>query len=149
MTRVVEIRSYRLKPGTQDEYDRLFREAALPLLQRAGVDVVRAGRSLDDPNGYHLIRSFADLGDRERREAAFYGSDAWRKGPREAVLACIEAYVDAVIELDDAAVDALRAPLGASSAVRMHALMPAPQRVQRGAPAGFDADPAPDEERGG
>ena len=108
MTRVVEIRSYRLKPGTQDEYDRLFREKALPLLEAAGVDVVRAGRSIDDPNSYHLIRSFADPEDRERREAAFYGSDAWRKGPREAVLACIDTYVDAVIELDDAAVDALR-----------------------------------------
>jgi hypothetical protein len=108
MTRVVEIRSYRLKPGTQEEYDLLFREEALPLLEAAGVDVVRAGRSLDDPNGYHLIRSFADLDDRERREAAFYGSDAWRRGPREAVLACIDTYVDTVIELDDAAVDALR-----------------------------------------
>src|SRR4030095_603377 len=63
MTRVVEIRSYRLKPDTQDEYDRLFREEALPLLQRAGVDVVRAGRLLDDPDGYHLIPSLADRGD--------------------------------------------------------------------------------------
>jgi hypothetical protein len=109
VTRVVEIRSYRLKPGTQDEYDRLFREEALPLLQRAGVDVVRAGRSIDDPTGYHLIRSFADLGDRERSETAFYASAAWRKGPREAVLACIKTYVDAVIELDDDAVEGLRA----------------------------------------
>jgi NIPSNAP len=108
MTRVVEIRSYRLKSGTRDEYARLFRDEALPLLEAAGVDVVRAGPSLDDPNGYHLIRSFADLADRERREAAFYGSAAWRQGPREAVLACIDTYVDAVIELDDAAVDALR-----------------------------------------
>ena len=99
---------YRLKPGTRDEYDRLFREEALPLLSAADVDVVRAGPSIDDPNGYHLIRSFADLNDRERREAAFYGSDAWRHGPREAVLACIETYIDAVFELDDAAVDALR-----------------------------------------
>ena len=109
MTRVVEIRSYRLKPGTQDEYDQLFREEALPLLRTAGVDVVRAGRSLDDPNGYHLVRSFADLGDRERQESSFYGSDTWRLGPREAVLACIDTYVDTVIELDEAAVDALRA----------------------------------------
>jgi NIPSNAP len=108
MTRVVEIRSYRLKPGTQDEYDRLFREEALALLEAAGVDVVRAGRSIDDPNGYHLIRAFKDLDDRQRLEAAFYGSDGWRQGPREAVLACIDTYVDAVIELDDAAVDALR-----------------------------------------
>jgi hypothetical protein len=108
VTRVVEIRSYRLKAGTQDEYDRLFREEALPLLRAFDADVVRAGRSLDDPNGYLLIRAFADAADRERSEAAFYGSDAWRHGPREAILACIETYVDAVIVLDEAGVDALR-----------------------------------------
>ena len=80
-TRVVEIRTYRLLPGTRNEYDRLFREEALPLLRRFEVDVVAAGPSLDDPNGYFLIRSFADLADREQREEQFYSSPEWREGP--------------------------------------------------------------------
>jgi hypothetical protein len=90
---------------------------------------LRAGRSVDDPNGDHLIRSFADLDDRGRREAAFYGSDDWRRGPREGVLACIETYVDTVIELDGAAVTPCAPDRGAyarpSIAIRAPVIAPA------------------------
>ena len=107
-TRVVEIRTYRLLPGTRDEYDRLFREEALPLLRRFEVDVVGAGPSIDEPNGYFLIRTFADLADREQREEGFYSSPEWREGPREAVIEKIEVYTDAVLELDEATIEGLR-----------------------------------------
>jgi hypothetical protein len=110
-TRVVEIRTYRLLPGTRDEYDRLFREAALPLLRRFDVDVVAAGPSIDDPNGYFLIRSFADLAHRERSEDRFYSSPEWRQGPRAAVIEKIEVYTDAVLELDEATIEGLRRSL--------------------------------------
>jgi hypothetical protein len=110
-TRVVEIRTYRLLPGTRDEYDRLFREEALPLLRRFQVDVVAAGWSIDDPNGYFLIRSYADLAERERLEDRFYSSPEWREGPREAVIEKIDVYTDAVVELDKATIDGLRRSL--------------------------------------
>jgi len=109
--RLVEIRSYELKPGTRDEYDRLFREEASPLLRQFEIDVVAVGPSTGDPNGYFLIRAFDDLDDRERSEEAFYSSPAWRKGPRAAVLECIVAYTDAVLELPDDLVEALRRSL--------------------------------------
>ena len=110
-TRVVEIRTYRLLPGTRPEYDRLFLEEALPLLRRFEIDVVAAGPSIDDPDGYFLIRSFADLADRERREDRFYSSREWREGPREAVLEKIDVYTDAVVELDAATIEGLRRSL--------------------------------------
>jgi hypothetical protein len=109
--RLVEIRTYRLLQGMRDEYDRLFREEALPLLRRFEVDVVAAGPSIDDPNGYFLIRSFEDLADREQREERFYASPEWREGPREAVIEKIEVYTDAVVELDEATIEALRSSL--------------------------------------
>jgi hypothetical protein len=109
MTRIVEIRSYRLVPGAWPELRRHFAHAALPLLERAAMDVVAFGRTADDPDSAFLIRSFADLTDREVREAAFYGSPAWRDGPRAAILACIDTYLDTVLELDEATVDGLRA----------------------------------------
>ena len=106
--RLVEIRSYRLHPGTWPEFDRLFQAEALPMLRRAKIDVVAFGRSPDDPNAAFLIRAFADLPDRQAQEEAFYGSAAWRQGPREPILACIETLTDTVLTLDDATVDGLR-----------------------------------------
>ena len=108
---LLEIRTYRLLPGTRDEYDRLFREEASVLLAQHAIDVVGYGPSIDDPNGYFLIRAFESLADREAREDRFYSSAEWREGPRESVVSKIEVYVDAVIEADAATVEALRRSL--------------------------------------
>jgi len=108
MKRLVEIRSYNLKPGSRDQYHRLMLERALPLLQRWKADVVAFGPSPHDDASYYLIRAFADLAERERSEDAFYGSDEWRKGPREEILALIDAYTTIVLELDETVVQALR-----------------------------------------
>lgn len=48
---IVEIRTYRLKPGTGDEFVRLMRDEAMPLLERFGVRVVACGASLVAEDG--------------------------------------------------------------------------------------------------
>jgi len=108
MNHYIEIRSYTLKPGRRDEFHRLFLEAALPLLKHWNVDVVAYGPSLHDENSYYLMRRFDSFAHRDDSENSFYGSDEWRKGPREAILACIENYSEVVLELDDATVQGLR-----------------------------------------
>ena len=107
-SRVVEIRSYRLTPGTAAEFDRLVREVSVPMLRDREIDVVAFGPSLNDEDAYFLMRAYASLDDLERSEASFYGSDAWRLGPREAVLACIDTFTSIVIEIRTSAVEALR-----------------------------------------
>jgi hypothetical protein len=46
---------------------------------------------------------------RQRSEDAFYGSDEWKKGPSEAILADIDTYTTVVVRLDAAALRRLRA----------------------------------------
>jgi hypothetical protein len=108
MPRIVEIRAYNLKPGMRDALYDLFLNHALPMLQRWGVDMVAYGSSLGEPNGFYLIRSYANVEERQQSEAAFYGSDEWQQGPREAILACIDSYADAVLEVDDATLQGMR-----------------------------------------
>jgi hypothetical protein len=109
-TRAVEIRSYNLKPGRRSEFHRLASEQAVPMLRRWKVDVVAHGPSPHDDVSYYLIRAYPSLAERQRSQDAFYGSDEWRQGPREAVLALIESYTTVVLELDEAGVKALRRP---------------------------------------
>jgi ketosteroid isomerase-like protein len=98
--RLVEIRSYNLKPGTRQRYhDRLVRDA-LPLLARWNVDVVSYGPSAHDDDSYYLMRAYPSLADRQRSEDAFYGSDEWKNGIRSAVLADIESYATIVLDVD-------------------------------------------------
>ncbi len=108
MKRIVEIRSYNLKPGTGADFHELFIHQSLPLLRRWQVDVVDFGRSLHDPDAYYLVRAFNSLDEREQSEEAFYGSEEWRKGPRDAVLALIDSYTTVVIEMNEAALQGLR-----------------------------------------
>ena len=105
---VVEIRTLTLRPGTRGEFERLFATRSLPLLRRWGFDVVAFGPSLHDETSFYVVRSFTSLAERQAAEDAFYGSDDWRRGPREQMLACLESYVDLVLELDHSAVEALR-----------------------------------------
>ncbi len=108
MNRVIEIRSYNLKPGTRAELHKLVMEQAVPMLRRWQVDVVAYGPSLHDENAYYLIRSYADVDDLQQSQDAFYRSAEWRQGPREAILALIESYASTVIEVDEAALQGLR-----------------------------------------
>lgn len=70
--------------------------------------MVTNGPSLHDEITYYVIRRFESLEQREQMEDAFYGSDDWRLGPREAMLALIESYVDAVFEVYEGMVDGMR-----------------------------------------
>src|SRR6185436_20725558 len=89
--RMVEIRSYNLKPGTRDRFHQLFLKEALPMLRRWKVDVVAYGPSLHDADSYFLMRSFDGVEQRQKSEDAFYGSEEWIKGPRERILADIDS----------------------------------------------------------
>jgi hypothetical protein len=107
-TFVLEIRTYTLKPGSGERFHQRFVRESLPLLRKWKIDVVAYGRSLHDGDAYLLIRAFRSLPDRDRTEQSFYESDEWRRGPRDAVLAEIEAYTTAVVAVDRATLDAMR-----------------------------------------
>ena len=108
MNHLIEIRSILLKPGKRQEFHQLYMTEALPLLKRWNFDVVAHGPSLHDEDSYYVIRRYDSLAQREEMEDTYYGSDDWRQGPRERMLALMENYTDIVFELDVATLQGLR-----------------------------------------
>ena len=108
MRKTVEIRTYHLKPGTRPAFHEMVRERSIPMLARWKVDVVGYGPSIHDDRSYVLVRAYGSLQDREASQDSFYGSAEWKEGPREALMEMIETYTTVVLDLDDAAVEALR-----------------------------------------
>lgn len=108
VSRIVEIRSYNLKPGTRDRFHQLFVKTSLPMLHRWKVDVVAFGPSEHDADSWFLMRGFPSLEARQQSEDAFYASEEWIKGPREAVLADIVSYATVIISIDQATLAGLR-----------------------------------------
>jgi hypothetical protein len=105
---VLEIRVYTLKPGVRDAFHARFVQEALPLLQRARIEVVAFGPSLHDSDSYYLMRAFESVDERDRTEAHFYDSREWREGPRAAILDAIDTYSTAVISVDPSTLKGLR-----------------------------------------
>jgi hypothetical protein len=106
--RLIEVRSYKLKPGAAAAFHRAAVASAIPLLREWGTDVVAFGPSAHEPDTYFLIRSYADLADLKARQDAFYGSDAWKNGPRESIVPLVVSYLNTVLWLSPAAIDDLR-----------------------------------------
>lgn len=108
MSRTVEILQYTLHSGSGDGFHRIMRDISVPLHQRHGIDVVRFGNSLHDPDCYCLIRAFASPESMATVLEAFYASDAWRSGPREAIVSSIETSLKTVMTLSPEGVEGLR-----------------------------------------
>lgn len=107
-TKSVEIRSYNLKPGTRPEFHRVMSDEAIPMMKRWKMDVVSFGPSPHDDDSYYLMCAYASLADRAESQATVYGSDDWRHGPRERVLAAIESSTSIVIKIDAQILSSLR-----------------------------------------
>jgi ketosteroid isomerase-like protein len=105
---VLEIRSYTLKTGTRDRFHQTFVHETLPMLRRWKIDVVAYGPSRHDADSYYLMRAFSTVDERQRVEDAFYASEEWRTGPREAVLAPIVTYTTVVVTVDEDTLRGLR-----------------------------------------
>lgn len=107
MKRLVEIRAYKLKSQALEAFHAAVVASAMPMLARWGTDVVAFGPG-HEPDTYFLVRAYDDLADLNNRQDAFYGSDEWRSGPREAIVAHIESYVSTVLHLSSESVEDLR-----------------------------------------
>jgi hypothetical protein len=103
----MDLRTYALVPGGRGDFDRILREAALPMLRRVGIHVVGYGPSLADDDHYFLARAFASQAEREAQLTAFYGSDEWRRNYEDAVARLIASYHKVVIPLAARVADAL------------------------------------------
>jgi len=108
MQRLIEIRSYKLKPGSGARFHNLVVNQSMPLVRAFGMDVVAFGQSMDNPDAYFLVRAYDSLEHRRSSQEAFYSSAEWRNGPRQSIIELIEADWDIVLWLTPAAVDAMR-----------------------------------------
>jgi NIPSNAP len=108
---VLDIRTYKLVPGGRDEFERIFYQAALPMLRRYGIEVVADGASIDDDDHFCLIRAFPSAARRREQLDAFYGSEEWRENYSNVVLALIDTYHVVALELTPATHEGFRSVL--------------------------------------
>ena len=98
--KVFEILTLDIKPGRRDEFHKVYVTQSVPLLKKWKFDLVAYGPSLHDANSYYVIRRFKSLEDREKSEEAFYSSDDWKSGPRDAIMGLVDHFAYAVVSTE-------------------------------------------------
>jgi hypothetical protein len=74
---VYELRQYTLRPGSREEFVRLFERELLEPQEAAGMRVLGQFRDAERPDMFVWIRAFPDMEARRRSLTEFYGGPVW------------------------------------------------------------------------
>ena len=89
---IVEVRSYRIKPGRRAEFIQLFETRAEPALRSHGMKVLGPLLDLENPNKFVWLRSFPSLEERDRMKADFYEGELWKNELESIAMPMLDSY---------------------------------------------------------
>jgi len=89
---IVEVRSYRIKPGRRAEFIEFFAKRSIPALRSHGMQVMGPLIDLENPNKFVWLRSFPSLEERDRMRKEFYEGDLWKNELEAIAMPMLESY---------------------------------------------------------
>jgi hypothetical protein len=96
---VVEMRTYKIKPGKRTEFLQIFRERSIPAHAEIGMKILGPFLSLEDPDTFFFMRGFPDLAAREPMKDKFYEGPLWKNELENILMPMLEKYE--VVLVDD------------------------------------------------
>ena len=89
---IVEVRSYRIKPGRREEFIRFFETRSITALRAHGMRILGPLLDLENPNKFVWMRIFPSLDERERMRTAFYEGELWKNELEAIAMPMLESY---------------------------------------------------------
>lgn len=89
---IVEVRSYRIKPGRRDEFIQFFETRAVPALRERGMKIIGPMLDVENPNKFVFLRGFPSLEERDRMKEDFYESELWKNELEGIAMPMIDSY---------------------------------------------------------
>jgi NIPSNAP len=96
---IVEMRTYKLKPGCRTKFLEVFRSKSMPAHAAIGMKILGPFLSVEDPDTFFFMRGFPDLASREPMKAKFYEGELWKRELESLLMPMIEKYE--VVLVDD------------------------------------------------
>ena len=96
---IIEMRTYKLKPGRRAEFLEIFRTRSMPAHAEIGMKILGPWLAIDDPDIFFFMRGFPDLASREPMKANFYEGKLWKEELESVLMPMIERYD--VVLVDD------------------------------------------------
>jgi hypothetical protein len=98
MPRVIEMRTYKTKPGQRDEFVRLFRSKSVPAHEKIGMKIIGPFLAIEDPETVFWMRIFPDIASRAELKGQFYDSDLWKHDLEITLFPLLDKYDCLLIE---------------------------------------------------
>ena len=95
---IIEMRTYRLKPGKRPEFLEIFRTRSVPAHREIGMTIAGPFLSVEDPDTFFFMRGFPDLESREPMKAQFYDGELWNRELESVLMPMIDRYDVVVVE---------------------------------------------------
>ena len=96
---IVEMRTYKPKPGCRTRFLEIFRSKSMPAHAEIGMKILGPFLSVEDPDTFFFMRGFPDLASREPMKAKFYEGDLWKGDLENVLMPMLETYE--VVLVDD------------------------------------------------
>ena len=96
---IIEMRTYKTKPGKRSEFLEVFRTRSMPAHAEIGMKILGPLLSIEDPDAFFFMRGFPDLESREPMKAKFYEGELWKRELEDVLMPMIEKYE--VVLVDD------------------------------------------------
>jgi NIPSNAP len=97
---IIEMRTYKTKPGRRSEFLEIFRSKSIPAHLEIGMKILGPFLSVEDPDAFFFMRGFPDIASREPMKAKFYEGELWKGELENVLLPMLEKYD--VLVVDDA-----------------------------------------------
>jgi len=95
---IIEMRTYRIKPGKRSEFLEIFRSRSVPAHREIGMTIAGPFLSVEDPDTFFFMRGFPDLESREPMKAQFYEGELWNRELESVLMPMIDRYDVVVVE---------------------------------------------------
>jgi len=95
---IVEVRTYKIKPGRRDEFIRFFESRSVPALRAHGMDILGPLLDLENADTFVFLRSFPSLEAREEMKSVFYDGPVWKNELEAIAMPMIDSYSVALTE---------------------------------------------------
>lgn len=96
---IVEMRTYRTKPGMRARFVEVFRARTIPEHLRLGMTIMGPFLSVDDDDVFFFMRGFPDLESCEPMKAKFYEGELWKGHLEASLMPMLDRYE--VVTVDD------------------------------------------------
>jgi hypothetical protein len=96
---VIEMRTYKTKPGMRDRFVEVFRLKSIPAHEEIGMRILGPLLSVEDPDSFFFMRGFPDLASREPMKAKFYEGEVWKRELEHVLMPMIDRFD--VVLVDD------------------------------------------------